>query len=488
MSNRLQTSHALRHGRRKSPPFALLSLIAAALSVAGCAGLPKTGPQVEAKAPQSYATAQTFTAPEAAWPTDRWWSGYGDAQLDGLMDEALRGSPTLAQAAARVQRAEALIRQSRAAAGPNLALNARVIEDKESYNNGIPRDFVPHGYNDYGRVTLDFAYELDFWGRNRSAIAAASSQAQAARADVAQARLILTTSVASAYADLGRLFAEREVAERSVALQESTQTLVAQRVANGLDTRGELRQAQARPPASRSDIAAIDEQIALTRNEIAALLGAGPDRGLAITRPAPTSLKPFGLPSTLAADLVGRRPDIVAARWRAEAATQRIGEARAAFYPNINLAASIGLAALHLDKLVANGSDIGSVGPALSLPIFDAGRLRANLRGAEAERAEAVASYDAALTQALRDVADVTASERSLASQLTESRASLEASEDAYRIALLRYRGGLSTYQDTLIAEQAVLARRRTVVDLESRALSLDVALVRALGGGFAGV
>jgi NodT family efflux transporter outer membrane factor (OMF) lipoprotein len=182
---------------------------------------------------------------------------------------------------------------------------------------------------------------------------------------------------------------------------------------------------------------------------------------------------------------VGRRPDVAAARWRAEAAASRIKEAKASFYPNVNLAGFVGFQSLKLNRLFADGSDVGSIGPAVSLPIFEGGRLRAGLRGAEADRDAAVASYDAAVTEAFRQVADVVASQKALAGQLADSRAALVASEDAYRIARLRYRGGLATYQSTLIAEQAVLNRRRIVADLDARAFALDVALVRALGGGF---
>jgi NodT family efflux transporter outer membrane factor (OMF) lipoprotein len=230
---------------------------------------------------------------------------------------------------------------------------------------------------------------------------------------------------------------------------------------------------------------AIDEQIALTRNQLAALLGAGPDRGLAIAPPKTAALRPLGLPPNLAADLLGRRPDVTAARWRAEAAASRIKEARASFYPNVNLSAYVGQQSLTLSKLFASGSDIGAIGPALSLPIFEGGALRANLRGAEAERDDAVAAYDSAVTQALRQTADALASQKALAGELADSRAALAASEDAYRIARLRYQGGLSTYQTVLIAEQAALRRRRIVADLEARAFVLDIALVRALGGGF---
>ena len=456
-----------------------------ALALAGCASLPPAAPARIAKPPAAYETRASFAAPAADWPADRWWSAYGDAQLDQLIQEALAGSPTLASAEARIRRAAAVAAQARSRQLPSLTANASAQEEKQSYHLGIPPEFVPQGYNDYGKLTLDFSWELDFWGKNRAAVAAATSEANAAQADAAEARLVLSTSIAAAYADLARLYAERDVAERATALQQETSQLVRDRVANGLDTRGEQRQAEAEPLQSRADLAAVDEQIALTRNGLAALVGAGPDRGLAIARPSAAALKPFGLPQTLAAELVGRRPDVAAARWRAEAASSRIKEAKAAFYPNVNLAGFIGVQSLTLRELFKSGSDVGAIGPAISLPIFEGGRLRAGLRGAEADRDAAVASYDAAVTEALRQVADAVASERALAGQLADSRAALAASEDAYRIARLRYQGGLSTYQSVLIAEQNALRRRRIVTDLEARAFALDVALVRALGGGF---
>lgn len=469
--------------RRAGPYLAAAS----ALILGACASLPPAEAARVAKAPQAYETAQALAAPVADWPADAWWAGYGDAQLNALENEALTGSPTLAAAEARLRRAQSLVAQARAADLPRVGLGAEAAEAKQSYNNGIPPAFVPQGYNDVGRIALDFSWELDFWGKNRAAVAAATSEAKAAQADAAQARLTLSTAVASTYAELSRLYAQRDVAEQAVRLRQETSNLVSKRVANGLDTRAESEQAAAGPPASKAELSALDEQIALTRNALAALIGAGPDRGLAIARPASATIKPFGLPENLPANLIGRRPDVVAAKWRAEAATARTKQAKAAFYPDINLTGFVGVQSLYLDKLFSSGSDIGQVGPALRLPIFEGGRLRAGLRGAEADRDAAVAAYDSALTQALREVADVTASEKALASRLADARLALTANENAYRIARLRYEGQLSTYQSVLLAEQSVLAQRRVVADLESRAFALDIALVRALGGGFTG-
>ncbi|HEX4196063.1 MAG TPA: efflux transporter outer membrane subunit [Caulobacteraceae bacterium] len=454
-------------------------------ALAACAALPQTGRSPTPKPPGAYATAQSFTAPESDWPTSEWWRAYGDAELDQLIDESLKSSPTMAQAQARIDKARADVGTARAALFPTLSANGSVTEAKQSYNYGIPPMFVPHGYNDYAQGTLNFTYEFDFWGKNRAAVAAATSESRAAQADAAEARLALSTAVAGAYADLARLYDERDVAERSAQSRQETLDLVLHRVANGADNRGASMQAEAEVNSAKADVAAIDEEIGLTRDQLAALLGEGPDRGLAIARPAAPSLKAFGLPPSLAADLIGRRPDVVAARWRAEAAAKRIGVARAQFYPDINLVADIGFEALHVHNFLAPGSDIGSVGPAGTLPIFEGGRLRANLRGANADYAAAVASYDAALTQALSDVADAAQSERALTDRLAKSQAALDADEEAYRIARLRYEGGLSDYQSVLLVEDSVLAARRTVVDLKARAFALDIQLVKALGGGF---
>jgi NodT family efflux transporter outer membrane factor (OMF) lipoprotein len=474
--------------RRTRRRLARSAALGAAAALAACASLPARVPPATARAPKSVAAGESLRAPAASWPADDWWRRYGDAQLTALIEEGLKTSPTLAQAEARLRAAEAISARARADAGPALTLNANAAEQKQSYNAGIPPAFVPQGYNDYGAATLNFNYTFDFWGRNRAAIEAAASLARASQAEAADARLTLSAAIASAYADLARLYAERDIAVRSLNVRTQNAVLAGRRVRSGLDNRGEQRQAEAGPPTARAQVAALTEQIGQTRNRIAALIGAGPDRGLAIARPAQIVLPAFGLPANASLEIIGRRPDIVAARWRAEAASRRVKQASAAFYPNINLAAFVGAQSLGLANLTASGSDVGSAGAALSLPIFDSGRLRADLRRADAERDEAVEAYNGALVEALHEIADAVTSERALASRLRETQAALRANEDAYRIAGLRYRGGLSTYQTLLIAEDAVLAQRMAVADLQSRRFALDVALVRALGGGFDGL
>ena len=463
-------------------------VLTATAALAACATQPNLGAAPKMATPASLATTQSFTAPAADWPAADWWRAYGDPQLDQLIETALAGAPDMAQAKARLDKARSQADVARSSLFPSLSAGGQIGETEQSLNMGFPpqfQQFLPKGWHPDPQINLSFNYEIDFWGKNRNAVAAATSETRAAAADAAEARLTLSTAVAAAYADLTRLYAERDVTERNVASRAETYDLANRRVTNGLDTQAELQQAAAGVPAARADLAALDEQIALTRNELAALMGQGPDAGLAITRPGASAPKAFGLPSQLAAELIGRRPDIVAAKWRAEAASKRIGVAKASFYPNVNLSALIGYESLGLSKFFESSSNYGDYGAAVSLPIFDGGKLTADLRGARADYDDAVASYDATLVQALREVADAAASQRALADRLKQSREALADDEAAYKVARLRYEGGLANYQSVLLSEDSVLQARRDVVDLEARAFTLDIQLIKALGGGF---
>jgi NodT family efflux transporter outer membrane factor (OMF) lipoprotein len=390
----------------------------------------------------------------------------------------------VAIAEARLARARAFQASARGALAPQVSASSALTEQKQSYNYLSPAAMTPQGWNDYGRSSLDFSWELDFWGKNRAALAAATSEMTAASADADQARLTLASAIASGYAELARLYSALDTATAARDLRAKTAELFAKRFENGLETRGSLRQADSRQAAAMADVLSLEEQIALQKNRLAALTGAGPDRALTLGRPRVDFTRPFALPATLSVDLIGRRPDLVAARLRAEAAARRIHVYRAQFYPNVNLSAFIGVQSLGIDLLKESGSDIGSVGPAVTLPIFNGGRLRGQLRGAEAEYAEAVANYDKALVQALQEVADAAVSQRALGPQIAQIDAAVEAAREAWRVQRNRYEGGLATYLEVLSAEDYLLSNLRVQSDLASRSMALDVALNRALGGG----
>jgi NodT family efflux transporter outer membrane factor (OMF) lipoprotein len=477
----LGRARAARHTRGMGLGASLI-----ALGLTACA--PDLGQAPQITPALSYATTRSFTGPLADWPTDLWWTAYGDPQLDALIAEALKGSPDLKAAAARVRLAQSQTELAGDTRLPSISGDAGIQTTKQSLNEGYPADFkplLPAGYHTQTRIAATLDYQLDFFGRNRAALAAATSAEEAARADEASARLQLSTAVASAYADLLRLYADRDAAVDAVRVRGATLDLVGQRLRNGLDTRGTFSQEQETVPQARGDVVAIDRQIAATRNQIAALLGEGPDRGLAISRPAEPKLSAFGLPDKLQVDLVGRRPDIVAARLRAESAAKQIKVARADFYPNIDLSATYGTQSLGINTLLQYDSVIGAIGPAIHLPIFTAGRLESAYRGARANYDAAVDSYDQTLTNALRDVADVIANQHALEAQIADARAAAVSAEDAFNIAKLRYSGGLSPYLNVLTAENSFLLARRNLADFQAQALSLNIALVRALGGGF---
>jgi len=260
---------------------------------------------------------------------------------------------------------------------------------------------------------------------------------------------------------------------------------VRRRFTAGIEGETQLRQAESRVPAARADLAACDEAIGLTRNALAALAGAGPERAAAIQRPTVSLLAPRSLPDHATIDLLGRRPDIAMARVSAEAAAERIKVARAAFFPNISLSGLIGLQSFGFSKLLTGGSAFGNVGPAVTLPIFHGGALAGQYRGARGQYDLAIAHYDSTVVEALHQVADAMVSRDALAVRLDQSRAALAAAARAAALARHRYAGGLSPYLDVLTADEGMLEARRNVADLEARAFLIDVSIIRALGGGF---
>lgn len=452
------------------------------LLASACAAVPNLGPKPLPRAESDYASIVSLAGPQSAWPADGWWRRYGDSQLNQLMSEGLAGSPSLAAAAARFRRAQGLAQQAGAALLPQVNATASATEQNPSQNNGLP---VPNGWYSSGSVAGGFSLDLDLWGKNRAALRAANKDAEAAEFGANEAKLALTTGIASAYADLAALYAQRDNLESALDIRTQTLKLVQQRVTAGLDSDAELRQAQARIPQTNADLAATDEAIANEKHALAELVGAGPDRALSIARPAIGALQAQGIPADASIDLVGRRPDIAAARARVDAAGERIKQARAAFYPDINLSALVGFQALGLGSLFKSGSEFASAGPAVSLPLFEGGALQGQYRGRRGEYDEAVSLYNGQVIQALRETADAVTSKQMLARRMAESKSALAAYEDALRLAQLRYEHGLSTYLDVLTAQESVVSARLAVAELETRAFTLDVQLVRALGGGF---
>lgn len=458
-----------------------LAALAAALALAGCADMSGIEPQARMRDAQSVGLEQQGA--RAAAPAAQWWREFGDEQLNQLIAQALQGNPSLKLAQARLARAQAVTEVADAARLPQVNGSLDITRQRYSANGLYPPPLAG-AVRDSGTLQLSASWELDFFGKNQAALDAALGAARAAQADADAARVLLASNVARGYFQLARINDQLAVAQRTLAQRQESLRLVQDRVGAGLDTQLELRQSEGALPETRQQIEALQEQAALAQHALAALTGQG-NQTVVRAQPSLAGVKAMAAPAQLPADLLGQRADIVAARWRIEAAGYDVKNAKAQFYPNINLMAFAGLSSIGLGRLIDTGSTQWGVGPAIRLPIFEAGRLRANLRGKTADLDAAVESYNGAVLDAIHDAADQIASSRSIARQQAEQRDAQAAAEGAYQIAVQRYRAGLGTYLNVLAAETAVLNQRRLGVDLAARALDTQVALIRAFGGGY---
>ena len=468
-----------RSARWLTAATALAAVAAAAVLLVACASPAGIAPQ--AKMIDGTALTSAAAAPEIS---TSWWKAYGDSTLDALVDRALRDSPSLAAAQARVQRAQASVDAADAADKPRVDAGFDATRQRYTENGLIPPP-IAGTTQTTGTLQLSGSWELDLFGRQRAALDAAIGSQRSAEAEAQAARVLLASNVVRQYVQLARSLEQRELLQRTLAQREEILALIRQRVDAGLDTNVELRQGEGALPEMRQQIEALDEQTRITRHALAALTAQGPNAlDTLASRLAQVQLVP--LPADVPADLIGRRADVSAARWRIEAATKDMQAARAQFYPSVNLIAFAGFSSIGLNNLIEAGSRQYGVGPAIRLPIFDAGRLRANLRGKAVDVDAAVAAYNGAVLDALREAADPIASLQSIDRQQREQASAQGSAESAYDLALQRYRAGLGTYLTVLTAETNVLAQRRSAVDLKARALDVQAQLARALGGGYA--
>jgi NodT family efflux transporter outer membrane factor (OMF) lipoprotein len=434
--------------------------------------------------PQQFQTTQSLPAENGHWPAADWADQFGDAQLKALIDEALKNSPTIAQARARIAAAQAYSETAKASTMPSVNADYSLKREQFSSTTYFP---PPYGgsWQTENDGLLSASYDLDLWGKNREALKASVSDLQATRADAEVVRLTLTTTIARTYNQLARLYVLHDIAQQEVQRREEIDRITASRIANGLDTEVERKTAQANLATARSTLAAYDGSILTTRYQLAALMGEGPDRGLAIARPALGVGDEVRLPDNLPADLVGRRPDIVAARWRVDAITHEVKEAKAEFYPDINLSAAIGLDAFGFGKFLTAASRTANAGPAISLPIFDAGALRAQLKGRYADFDEAVATYNQTLISALSEVATQLAQIRSSDTQLGDAQSAQQAARQADDLAMTQYKGGLTNQLTVLNADMTALEADEAVANLVMNRRDQQIALASALGGGY---
>lgn len=474
----------MKHMYSLSRRLAHASAIAAVVVTAGCANYAGIQSDKKVTDVSQLDAQQSLPAEGGRWPGMDWANSFGDPALATLIDEALANSPSIAEAQARVRQAAAYAESADARRYPHVDAKYALSRELYSGNALYPPPYGGSWYTE-NNASLSAAYELDVWGKNSHGLAQAISEARATAAEEQEARLALATSVAQAYSTLAREYALLDVARAEVRQRRDIGRITGARFSAGLDTQVESKTSDAEIATSDTLVSQLEGSITVTRYQLGALLGKGPDRGLAIPQPRMNAQATISLPDNIPANLLSRRPDIVAARWRIDAATQGIKVGKADFYPNINLSAAFGFDAFGFGRFLQFGSRQIQVGPAIDLPIFDAGALRARLKDRYATFDTAIATYNDTLIRSLNEVATQVAQIRSTQQQQVNAQAAYEAAAKAYQLAVIRYEGGLSTQLQVLDADRSLLNQRQTLVSLEAQRRDQQIALIKALGGGF---
>ena len=478
---------------KKLPLFPGLSLAAVVL-LAGCAVGPDYKRPEATTIPAAYTGVTNIGAtngwkvgqPQGQLPKGNWWKIFGDPELNDLEVQAADANQQLKVAVARFAEARAQMDVTRAGLFPNVALSGSAIRQQTSPNT--PSSFTGQAigqrstYNTF-TVPLDFNYEVDLWGRVRRSVESARAQTQASVDDIETMKLMIQAEVAVDYFTLRALDSQREVLLSSVQVFSKSFDLTMSRRTGGVATDLEVAQAETILTTTQAQLPSVALQRAQFEHALALLVGKNavtfkiPERVLSATPP----LIPSGLPS----ELLERRPDISAAERRMAAANADIGVAKAAFFPTIQLNGLAGLESINAGSLFNSSSRLWAVGPSLTLPIFEGGKLRAGLRYSNAVYEEMVASYRESVLTAFSEVEDNLAAQNLLASQYELESGALMAARKQLEVANNRYRDGLITYLEVATAESTELNVEFSTVQLRGQQLVAAVSLVKSLGGGW---
>nr|WP_186357324.1 efflux transporter outer membrane subunit [Pseudomonas veronii] len=474
--------------RRISRELKTLSVWALSLAISGCIGTGGIAPQDQALSANTLATDEAIqsAARDARWPTAQWWQAYGDPQLNRWVELATHDSPSLAMAAARV-------REARAMAGiVESAESLQINSDTTLKRHNWPNDqfYGPgalSGSNTWDNNTsLGFSYALDLWGRESNATERAVDLAHMSVAEARQAQLELQNNVVRVYIQLSLHYANRDIVAATLAQQQQILDLANKRLNAGIGTHFDVSQAETPLPETHRQLDALDEEIALSRNQLAALAGKGPGEGARLQRPTLSLGAPLKLPSSLPAQLLGQRPDVVASRWQVAAQARGIDVAHAGFYPNVDLVGSLGYMATGGGMLgfLAGKKFNYNVGPAITLPIFDGGRLRSQLGEASAGYDIAVAHYNQTLVNALKGISDQLIRRESMDKQKGFAAESVASAQKTYDIAMIAYQRGLTDYLNVLNAQTLLFRQQQVEQQVQAARLTAHADLVTALGGG----
>ncbi|WP_266181626.1 efflux transporter outer membrane subunit [Dyella humicola] len=472
------TAHsAIRHGLGYRAALAC----AIALAVAGCSIPSKLShPAIRDDVPLAGLDVTT----RAGWPDANWWRQYNDPQLDTLIEMAMKGSPDIAQARSRVDSAQQSIRATAAQAGLSVNGSGQFERQRLSETGLIPPKFLGFTWYNQADLGVQAQYDFDWWGKKRDTIESAVDQAHAAEAQHSAAALAIQSNVADTYfgwlADEARI----DIARQAVQTQEQLVHIAELRVHQGVDLPDTAQSARAQLAASREMLVTIESSAKIRVAALASLVGVAP-ADLPPLQPRALPAFDSGLPDNVGVDLMARRPDIAASRWQVESALRQTDVARAEFFPDISISAMAGLSSLDMDKFFSSGSRVFALTPAVHLPIFTGGLLKANYGVSKAQLDAAVAQYNSTVLSAARDVSTQSLTAQQLAGRRHEQQAQIDANERLVAAAQARARQGVRDIRETLGAKAQLLQQRDNALSLQAQALSTDLALIKALGGGY---
>jgi NodT family efflux transporter outer membrane factor (OMF) lipoprotein len=477
------------------------------LAITACTVGPKyQRPEVQVPATYKELSGWKVAQPSDGAPRGPWWEIFQDPQLNALAEQINVSNQNIAVAEAQLRGARAAINVARAALLPTITGRVTLTGSRPSLNRPGVQNASEAPRADY-LLPLEASYEVDVWGRIRRNVEANLANAQASAADLETVRLSLHAELAVNYFILRGLDAQKQLLDFTIAGFERALELTTNRYNQGVAARAEVEQARTQLETTRAQAIDLGVQRAQLEHAIAILIGKPPaaftippasiptrlpdiPAGLSI-RPSdipgglPLLVPPPAIPVGLPSELLERRPDIAAAERRVAAANAQIGIAQAAFYPTITLTGAVGLESSSLANLFSLPSVLWSIGSTIAEIAFDAGRRKAVTEQAQAAYDATVATYRQTVLTAFQSVEDNLAALRILEEEAQQQDKAVKAAETTLLLAINRYRGGVTTYLEVIIAQSAALAAERTAVDLLTRRMAATVLLIRALGGGW---
>ncbi len=414
----------------------------------------------------------------------KWWEIFGDAKLNELEEEALKGNFQLQAAAARVRQARAIARVTDADLLPAVNVDPDAQRNRQSGNRptqpgSAVRDYTANRF----RVPIDMAYEIDFWGKMRRASESAVARAQAAQYGYQTIALTMAGDIAQNYFSLRSLDAEREILRNTITLRKKGLEVARSRYRGGIATELDVTRGEAEVAATEAELIGIGKRRAELENAIAVLVGKVASEFKLEESVSNTSIPK--IPVGLASELLQRRPDVFDAERQLAARNAEIGVAKAAFFPTIRLTGQAGFESADLSDIVRSVSRIWTAGIGVVVPIFEGGRNKANLERAKAAFDENYAQYQGRVLVAFQEVESALAGLRILAEQNEAQARAVASAQKSVQISTSRYKAGLVTYLEVVDSERTTLANQRSMAQLAGQRMINSVALIKALGGGW---